>query len=161
MKRVFSPAAFALLIALSAGTSLHSIPAHAGLGHNEQDGAIEDDRKAVSGVLGSTTSHGNYTVQEIATKGRTMREYVSSDGKVFGIAWEGINHPDLAVVLGDYYGEFGEVSKKSTRGMGRRSHRTIQSANTVVIRSGHMRSFRGKAYAPSLIPEGVTADDVR
>src|ERR1700686_174460 len=45
----------------------------------------------------------SYTVHEIqGTSGTVLREYVSSDGKVFGISWQGPWVPDMRQLLGTY-----------------------------------------------------------
>jgi len=48
-----------------------------------------------------------YSVHEITTPyGTVVREYVSPDGKVFGVAWRGPFLPDLQQLLGSYYAQF-------------------------------------------------------
>src|SRR5215470_13246417 len=48
-----------------------------------------------------------YSVHEMQSQtGTTVREFVSPDGKVFGVAWRGQSLPNFQQVLGSYYDEF-------------------------------------------------------
>jgi hypothetical protein len=139
---------------------LLSPAAHAALG--EPDSTVEDDRRALSGVIRHSTNQGTYVVYEITTTGRTLREYVNLSGTVFAIAWQGVSHPDLTGLLGRYYGEFEQGAHSQAPSERRRqSHQLIQTQGAVVARFGHMRAFRGKAYLPALLPEGVSLDEIR
>lgn len=161
MKHAFSTSIFALLIGLTQA-SFVCTRAHAALGGDES--ALDDDRRAISGIMRAATSHGRYTVYEIAASGCTVREYVTLDGKVFGVAWQGIAPPDLKLLLGSYFEEFSVASKseaREARSHSRRSHHSIHGPNTVVERSGHMRDLRGRAYVDALLPEKVSIDEIR
>ncbi len=89
-----------MLIAALASSQL----SHAALG--EHADTITADRKALKAVHRATTSHNSYTVEEIVSDATTVREYVSSSGVVFGIAWNGYVQPDLTQLLGTYWGEY-------------------------------------------------------
>ena len=177
------PALAALCFSLV--TTLGASSAHATLGRHES--AIEDDRRALSGVLRSPVTRGQnvatYRVYEIVTGGRTLREYVAHDGTVFGIAWQGVAHPDLSGLLGDYASDLadglrdrrearahehaaagradGDRDGDRDREGGRHSHHELRSGRVVISRSGHLRAMRGQAYVPALLPEGVSADEIR
>jgi hypothetical protein len=153
-KSAFFTVALAVLGVLSA----LSAPARAGLGGDI--GAVEEDRHRMAGVMKPAVSRGGYTVFEISTVGRTVREYVTSDGKVFAITWQGASQPDLSGLLGDYYAEFSAMPKTIAGGRIRRAHHELESANVRVERSGHLRDARGRAYVKPL-PEGVSADEIR
>jgi hypothetical protein len=159
MKNAFPAAVFALLTALTQA-SLVCERAQAALGGGES--SLEDDRRAISGVMRTATGHDSYTVYEIATPGRLIREYVRLDGKVFGVAWQGVTPPDLKILLGSYYEELGQASKTSRpRAGARRAHSSIQGPNSVLERSGHMRDLRGRAYVEALRPENVSIDEIQ
>src|SRR5690349_13554698 len=50
--------------------------------------------------------HG-YRIHEISRgDGTLIKEYVSFDGKVFGVSWKGPTLPDLSQLLGSSFGEF-------------------------------------------------------
>lgn len=67
--------------------------AHAALG--ESADSISSDRKVLSAVRGAATARNGYTIQTIESDSTTVREYLSPSGVVFGIAWNGLVHPDL------------------------------------------------------------------
>jgi predicted heme/steroid binding protein len=101
----------------------------------------------------------NYTVHEIASDdGTLIREYVTPDGKVFGVSWTGPAMPDLAQLLGTYNAEF-QTAMRAKRG--RRSSAAVHGTDLVVENSGHMRAFYGRAYLNSMLPSGVTEDVVK
>ena len=62
-------------------------------------------------------------MHEITTpSGTVVREYVSPDGKVFGVAWRGAFLPDFQQILGSYYGEFAKDAQAARRAQPGRSH---------------------------------------
>jgi hypothetical protein len=122
--------------------------------------SVMSDRKALSAVQGAAIVHEGYTIQEVKSNSVTVREYISPSGIVFGIAWNGLIHPDLAPLLGSYTGEYEEALKQTPRQRGRRSS-TIKGARVVVEKWGHMRNLQGRAYAPALIPAGVSINEIK
>lgn len=130
----------------------------AGLGQRES--SVENDVKSFSSSRHTMVEKTNFTVHEIASGTITIREYVSSSGTVFGIAWAGDRHPDLSALLGEYFPDFAETSKKAPAVRGRRPFSVVTGDKVVVEKSGHMRAVQGKAYAPELLPPGVTASDI-
>jgi hypothetical protein len=123
-------------------------------------GSIESDRKALSAMKGSVTARNGYTVQEIYSEANTVREYVSSSGIVFGIAWNGLVYPDLTKLLGPYTGEYQKALRQTLRQKGSRRLR-VKSSGVIVEQWGHMRALQGRAYAPALIPPGVSVDEIK
>jgi hypothetical protein len=106
------------------------------------------------------TTHPLYTVYETKSDSNQVREYVSKSGKIFGIAWDGLSHPDLAVLLGpDYSQEY----QKILAGVDRRHlhHHHVKSKKLEVRLEGHMRAFRGAVHDPSLVPEGVKLHEIQ
>jgi hypothetical protein len=69
-------------------------------------------------------------------------------------------HPDLTTLLGSYAPEFQEARRKTVRKPGQK-RLAVQSDRVVVETWGHMRNLQGRAYLPSLVPEGVTIDEIR
>ena len=132
--------------------------AHAALGENAD--TIPADRKALQAVHRATTSHKDYTVEEIVSDATTVREYVSPSGVVFGIAWNGYVHPDLAQLLGSYRGEYSAAQQKAAGSSGR-TRQQLVTDNIVVEMWGHMRNLQGRAYVPSLVPAGVNVDEIK
>ncbi|HTN44656.1 MAG TPA: DUF2844 domain-containing protein [Nitrospiria bacterium] len=134
-------------------------PVQAALG--ESDDSITSDEKALSAVRGAPAVRNGYTVHEIRSDSTAVREYVSPTGIVFGIAWNGRVHPDLTPLLGSYAGEYHEALRRSPREPGRRPYYAIKTDRVVVEKWGHMRNFQGRAYAPALIPPGVSIDEIK
>jgi len=122
--------------------------------------SVESDRIALSAVRGGTTMQNGYTVQEINYGGTAVREYVSSSGIVFAVAWNGIRHPDLTALLGSYTDQYRKTLQQTPRQPGVR-HLSVRTDGVVVEKWGHVRDLRGRAYAPHLIPPGLDIDEIR
>ncbi|HEV2387462.1 MAG TPA: DUF2844 domain-containing protein [Candidatus Acidoferrales bacterium] len=136
-----------LLIAFLLGT----LPASAGLGQTM--GSVRIDQAAMRGKLAATTQQG-YSVQQItAPDGAVVKEYVSPAGVVFGVSWHGPTMPNLALLLGPYFPQFQKAAQSARR---RRGPLLVRTNQLVVESGGHLRSFRGRAYVPALVPDSVT-----
>ena len=122
--------------------------------------SVAKDRKALSAARGASTVHAGYTVQEVVSDSVTVREYISPAGIVFGIAWNGYTHPDLTPLLGSYAGEYNTALRKTPRKPGRRNAQ-IRTDRIVVEKWGHMRNLQGRAYVKTLIPQGVSIDEIK
>jgi len=109
-----------------------------------------------------TTQYAACTIHEMRAEGGiTVREYVSQQGKVFGVSWEGPARPDLRQLLGQYYEEFVQaVEAAKSQQVGRRPL-DIQEPDLVVQFSGHQRAYTGRAYAPQMVPSGMSAEEIR
>jgi hypothetical protein len=132
--------------------------ANAALG--ESADSIASDRKSLSALRGAATVRDNYTIQTIESDATTVREYISPNGVVFGIAWNGLTHPDLTPLLGSYATEYREALRQTPRKPGRRTLQ-VKTDSVIVEKWGHMRNLRGRAYAPALIPPGVSIDEIK
>ena len=126
----------------------------------ESADSVDSDRKVLSAVRGATTVRDGYTVHEVSSGATTVREYVSSSGTVFAVAWNGLAHPDLTLLLGAYAGEYENALQQTPRKRGQRTLR-VQANRVVVEKWGHIRNLQGRAYAPDLIPPGVSIDAIK
>jgi hypothetical protein len=122
--------------------------------------SIEADRRALAAAEVVSTAHENYTVHQLKYDGTSVREYVSPSGIVFGIAWNGLVNPNLTPLLGSYAGEYEEALGRTVRKHGER-HLRVESDHVVVEKWGHMRNLKDRAYAPDIIPKGVTINEIR
>lgn len=122
--------------------------------------SVTSDSKALSTVQRSTTVRSGYSVQVMESDATTVREYVAPSGIVFGIAWNGMVHPDVTKLLGTYAGEYNQALKQSPRKPGSR-HQQVKTGRLVVEKWGHMRNFQGRAYDPNLLPPGVDSEDIK
>lgn len=105
----------------------------------------------------TVNKHVGYSVNEVTlVSGTLVREYVSAGNVVFGVVWQGPTMPDLRQLLGT------SAAKVTTGANAPDSGRNlnITTSDFVLHSGGHMRSFQGDAYIPSLVPAGVTPDDI-
>jgi Protein of unknown function (DUF2844) len=145
--------AFAVLFAMALGAA----PAWAVLG--EYENSVASDQQVMRGELRTVAGQGYSLHQITAGGGAVVKEFVSPTGRVFGVSWHGPAMPNLQQLLGTYFPDF----QKAARGnrMRRRGPVVLKSDKVVIVSAGHMRSFQGLAYVPSLMPENVTAEVVR
>ena len=146
-------------LAISALILALSLPALAALGGDVT--SIETDSVEMKGnvqVKRGTT----FSVHEMKVPGNTViREYVSPEGKVFGVSWQGPFIPSMQQLLGDYFPKYSEaVQAEKAKYVGRRPL-NIQQPGIVVQTSGHMRSYYGRVYVPELVPQNVKQEDIR
>ena len=147
-----------LCLGISAAILADAPVAQAALG--ESVDSIMSDRKSLSAKRGPTATRDGYTIQTIESDSMTVREYLSLSGVVFGIAWNGMSHPDLTRLLGPYAGEYKDALRQTPHKPGRR-HLQVKSNRIVVEKWGHMRNLQGRAYVLSLIPSGVSVDEIK
>jgi len=108
-----------------------------------------------------------YVMHEITSpNGAVVREFVSPQGAVFGVAWEGQFPPDLQQLLGPYYQQAQSVQAAAQQGKAqqpraRRAPVVIETPGLVLYETGHVRSFHGQAYIPQMLPQGVQASEIR
>ena len=122
---------------------------------------VEGDRARMEATL-RTTSKQLYTVHEIhAANNVIVREFVSSAGKVFGVAWEGPTRPDLRQVLGTYFDQFTKAAQEQKAQRAGRAPLVIQEPGFVLMMGGHARAFAGRAYVPGMVPAGVQLEELR
>jgi hypothetical protein len=133
-----------------------SVPAWASLGDDVSSVIV--DQNALQGHI-RIEVHTSYELHEITTpNGSIVREFVSPQGKVFGIAWQGHGIPNLRQLLGSYAPQLQKGQR--TRVVPRRAV-WIQGDDFVLFSFGYLRFFRGCAYVPSLVPNNVTAEVVQ
>lgn len=136
------------------------LPAVAGATLGEPAATIERDSNALKATRRPAVSQGKYSKQELVSGANSVREFVGADGTVFAVAWNGLVHPDLRVLLGSYDLEYRSALCKEPRKRGKRQLQ-VRSERLVVETWGHMRNLQGRAYLPGMIPEGVSLDEIR
>ncbi|HKT33454.1 MAG TPA: DUF2844 domain-containing protein [Nitrospira sp.] len=123
--------------------------------------SVEQDRAMMKGQRQSRAAMG-YSVETIVAGAMTIHEYVSSDGHVFAVAWKGTGTLDLPLLLGEYFEEYRDgviAERNQTPRM--RKPLVLKTARLVVERGGHSRFSWGRAFLPSALPPGVTAQDIQ
>ena len=132
--------------------------AHALFGESRD--TISADFNAMKAVRRATVSQEGYSVEEALSDATTVREYVSTSGVVFAIAWNGYVHADLEQLLGSYWSAYSVARQNTARIHGRKRQQV--TTDTVVVETwGHMRDLRGRAYVPSMIPTGVNINEIK
>jgi hypothetical protein len=120
--------------------------------------SVEADRQQMKANVAVTTT-GRYEVHELQVAGGNLvREFVSPDGNVFGIAWKGTVMPQYSQLLGSYTKELAKAAAS------RRNHRAplaIHEPGFEFSAYGHMRFYAGRAYIPSLLPAGVLPQEIQ
>jgi Protein of unknown function (DUF2844) len=137
-----------------------ALPAQAALGGDAA--SIQADQVHMQGTRRMITAN-SYTVHEIqAETGTVVREYVSADGKVFAVAWQGPWLPDMRQILGTYFEQYAQAVQSQSGG-GRMARRPvmIDQPGLVVQIGGHIRAFAGRAYIPDRLPSGIRVEDIQ
>jgi hypothetical protein len=137
-----------------------AMPAHAALGGDVS--SVETDRVHMNAEVNVTQNHG-YDVHEIKAPGGTIvDEYVSpSNGKVFAVAWHGQFKPEMQQILGAYFQQFSTAVDAQKRQYGGHRVLNMHEPGLVVESTGHMRAYWGRAYVPEMLPQGITADEIK
>jgi hypothetical protein len=121
---------------------------------------VQSDQARMQATL-RTTSKDLYSIHEMqAPNNIVVREFVSSAGKVFGVAWQGPSRPDLQQLLGPYFAAFTQAIQAQKK-RGGHPPLIVQEDGLVVRLGGHPRAFVGKAYVPQMVPSGVTAEEIQ
>ena len=145
------------VLAAIAGFVALSLPALASLGGNLD--SVEADRVHMNARI-TVTSNDHYNVQRIqAPEGTVVDEFVSPAGTVFAVAWHGHFVPDMRQILGVYFGQYSAALRSQEKHYGHRPL-NIEQSGFVVQTGGHMGDYSGRAYIPSLVPEGLSPDQI-
>lgn len=130
---------------------------HAALG--DRVTSVQSDQKKMRAASRDVQSHAQYKVHEMqGDAGTIVREYESTDGVIFAVAWDGPVKPDLRQLFGKYFDQYQSASRAGQAG---HRHSTIRQSNLVVRSSGHIRAFSGLAYLPQQLPAGVSIDELQ
>jgi hypothetical protein len=146
-------------VALISISFLMSLSASASLGDNVS--SVQSDAQHLKASVRVTQTQ-NYAVHELqASGGTTVREYISPEGKVFAVAWQGPARPDLQQLLGTYYETVVQALQADKAQHPGRHPISIQQPGLVVQMGGHQRDFSGNAYVPALMPSAIRAEEIR
>lgn len=145
------------LLFAAAWLSVGSAPAYAALGGDAA--SVQADQAHINATRRVSQSNG-YAVHELRSPaGAVVREFVSSSGKVFAIAWQAPSLPDLRQLLGNYFDEFQKAAALSRRPG--HAPLSVEHSGLIVQLGGHMRAFSGRAYLPDQLPSGARTEDIR
>lgn len=137
---------------------LAGMPAWAGLG--EPEASVTSDQLRMKSEH-RVQDFQSYKVHELAnTEGTVVREYVSPEGTVFGITWQGRAMPDMNQLLGNYVNNLQTATRDQTQIRQRRGI-TIKTSDFVYTSFCRMGVCSGSAYAPKLVPSNVSTGVMR
>jgi Protein of unknown function (DUF2844) len=137
-----------------------AIPAHVFAVLGGSEASVQTDQTHMQASL-RTTQSGAYAVHELhSPNGVVVREYASG-GTVFGLAWEGPWLPDMHQLLGSYFESYQKALQAQSGGRSGRRPIHVELPGLVVNVAGHPRSFHGHAYVPTMMPQGVRAEEIR
>jgi hypothetical protein len=146
------------VLALLSVLILGNNPARAGLGQPEA--SVSTDQVQMKSQDQIQNLQGYKVHQLTSTNGPTVREFVSPQGVVFGVAWQGRFAPDMNQLLGTYVTDLQTATAAQTN-VRRLRGLTVKTSNLVYSNFCRMRVCTGSAYVPSLVPNNVSAGVVR
>lgn len=149
------------MLVIAAALTIASAPILAWASLGGDAASVEADQIHLQGRR-TMKAAGAYTVHEIqGTSGTVVREYVSPEGKVFGVAWQGPWIPDMRQLLGSYFDQYAQANQAQKGSRMRRGPVLINEPGLVVQIGGHPRAFAGRAYVPEMLPSGVRAESIQ
>jgi hypothetical protein len=88
----------------------------------------------------------------------TITEYATNTGQIVAYAWQGPTMPDLRALLGKYADSYRTGAAAATAD-GNLHVSRVARPDVIVESGGPMRGYAGRAWLPTALPPGVTADD--
>ena len=135
-----------------------NLPALASLGGNLD--SVGADRAHMNARI-TVSSNDGFNIHQIqGPEGTVVDEYVSSTGTVFAVAWHGEFVPDMQQIMGNSFAQYSAALQSEQKHYGHHPL-NIQQSGLVVQTGGHMRNYFGRAYIPSLLPQGFNPDTIQ
>jgi hypothetical protein len=132
--------------------------ASASLGSDASSVELDAVEMRASDRLVEATDH---VVHEMRLPGGTLvRQYVSVDGRVFGVTWRGPFRPDLSRLMGSHFAPFAAAAQAARASRTRRGPLDVRAQGLVVQMSGRTHAFHGRAYLPDLVPKGFPLEEM-
>ena len=132
------------------------LAAHATLG--EQESTVMAEAQQAQATVKST-DHASYRVHEMQLpSGTLLREFATTDGTVFAVAWNGPSRPDLRQAMGKYFDVYLNAAAAAQHRP--RTRLQIRQDQFAMDMGGHMRAFTGRAYLPQAIPAGTAVEEI-
>lgn len=143
--------AFLLMLVLSL---LQGALAYAALGSSPSNFGTTPVRQGARALAAAgADSAAVYTIsQSTLDSGTVVREYMSADGVVFAVSWNGPALPDLRTLLGDKFTVLTNTAAK--RPKAGHSQLAVEQQDVVIVSGGHMRAYAGHAWIPGALPSG-------
>lgn len=135
------------------------LPAFAALGASVD--SVQQDQARMQAKI-TIAAKPAYTVHELTSPlGVVVREYTSPSGSVFAVSWRGHFMPDMRQLLGTYFEQYAMAARAQRERQPGRSLLMVREPSLVVQSVGHLRDYSGRAYDPTLMPSGVSTDDLQ
>lgn len=152
----------AVVLALFACLLAGALPAPARATLGKSASSISSNRRSLgAGAATIFRQTPAYSVEQFTTSsGTVVREYVSASNVVFAVSWHGPIPPNLSVLLGSYFNQY-KATAASQNGPAIQRPKSLKSQDLVVQTGGHMRDLRGRAYVSSLLPAGMSVEEIR
>ena len=113
----------------------------------------------VQKTAATTAAGAPYTDISRTLRNKTqVHEFANAAGTVFAVTWSGPFKPDLKNLLGRHFEQFQKGEGKRT---GNRTHERLDTGDMVVVSTGHMGAFEGRAWLPSQLPAGFDPEEMK
>ena len=114
---------------------------------------------SVQTTQASTSAGVPYTDVSRTLRNKTqVHEFADATGTVFAVSWAGPFKPDLKALLGRHFAELKNGEGERT---GNRSRQRLDTGDMVVVSTGHMGAFEGRAWLPSRLPAGFDPEEMK
>jgi hypothetical protein len=144
----YTKAALSILFLLTMGT----LPARASLGQSEASVTADQQHMKSEDRVQSFQA---YKVHQLTSaNGTTVREYISPQGLVFEITWQGRFMPDVNQLLGTYANNLQTAPPAQTQ-IRRLRGLSVKTSDFVYSNFCHLLICTGAAYVPSLVPSNL------
>jgi hypothetical protein len=130
-------------------------PAAAALGGDATSIGTGQTHLLASARILRAATHTTHELQ--AATGTKVREYLSSAGKVFAVAWQGPFRPNLRELLGSYYDTFVAATGSNLA----RGPLNIRVPGLAIHMSGPQHAFYGRVYLVDQVPQGLSIGEIR
>jgi len=98
-----------------------------------------------------------YDVHELTlADGSRLRQYVGGNGRIFAVRWNTRSKPDLGSLLGSAFASYSGAARQAAQQPGVQRQFRHEGTDLVVQSAGHLTTYQGFAYRPSLLPKGVS-----
>lgn len=133
-----------------------AVPALGWAGLGQPQSAVEGDSVRLH-ARHAVARSGAYDVHELTlADGSRLRQYVGGSGHIFAVRWNTHNKPDLGSLLGSSFASYSGAARQAAQRAGVQRQFRHESTDLVVQSAGHLNSYQGFAYRPSMLPKGVS-----
>jgi hypothetical protein len=88
-----------------------------------------------------------------------VHEFSDARGKVFAVSWSGPFKPDLKELLGVHFDKYRELGARTA--MADRSRQQVDTGEAIVVSTGRMGAFEGRAWLPASLPAGFDPREMK